>query len=293
MSAADGVDVPRAGQRLKSKMLVALVLLAVVPTLVLAFGLLVVVLPTLVQILVGLTIVGTLTGAWVLWDVGRIVARMGALMTSEKAISGFERRQDEIDILMTSYNKMRATIEQQAAEINTFAARLDAAYKELESTNTRLKEAAFKDDITGLGNRRHLLMRLEEEVRLWTRSSQPFSLVLFEFGGLRATADTLDYAAHEAALDTFGRMLMIPGCNNGSVIARYDGSRFAALLVETPRGGALRFVQMVRDTVASRYPNGQEMALTVGIASPPDDGADTFELMSAADAALRRGQPGE
>jgi diguanylate cyclase (GGDEF)-like protein len=291
MSAADGIDVARAGQRLKSKMLVALVLSSVVPTLVLAFGLLVVVLPTLVQILVGLTIIGTLTGAWVLWDVGRIVARRGALMTSEKAISGFERRQDEIDILMTSYNKMLATIEQQAAEINTFATRLDAAYKDLESTNARLYETSFKDDVTGLYNRRFLLLRLEEEVGRWKRRSEPFSLVLFELSGVRAAADTMNYADYEAALDTFARM--ISDSSRGSVIARYDGSRFAALLVSTPREGALRFVQMVRDTVASRYPNGQELALKVGIAAPPDDGGDTFELMSAADAALRRGQPRE
>ena len=48
---------------------------------------------------------------------------------------------------MTSFNRLLVTTEQQAAEINTFATRLDAAYKEMESTNARLKETAFKDDM--------------------------------------------------------------------------------------------------------------------------------------------------
>jgi diguanylate cyclase (GGDEF)-like protein len=293
MSAADGIDVTRAGQRIKTKVLVALVLSSVVPALVLVYLLLVLALPTFLQILLGLTITGMLTGAWVHWDLSRIGAHMGALMASENAISDFEQRQDEVGTLMTSYNKMLLTIEQQATEINTFASRLDSAYKELESTNTRLKENAFKDDLTGLRNRRYLLIRLEEEVRRWTRLSHPFSLAVFDLGGLRAAANTMDYAEYEAALDAFARMLMIPGCSNGSVIARYDGSRFAALLVSTPRDGALRFVQMVRDTVASSHPNDQEMALKIGVASPPDDGADAFELLSAADASLRRGLRGD
>ena len=76
-------------------------------------------------------------------------------MASETRRSpGFERRRDEVGTLMSSFNKMLLTIEQQAAEINTFATRLDAAYKELESTNARLKEFSFKDEVTGLYNRR-------------------------------------------------------------------------------------------------------------------------------------------
>jgi diguanylate cyclase (GGDEF)-like protein len=143
---------------------------------------------------------------------------------------------------------------------------------------------SFEDDVTGLYNRRFLLMRLEEEIRL----SRPLTLVLFEFAGLGVVADTAGYATYDDTLAALARILKLSERSKGSVIARYDGSRFAALLVDTPRDAVLRFVQMVRDTVASRYPNGQEVAIKVGIASPPDDGGGAFELMSAADAALRR-----
>ena len=75
------------------------------------------------QLLVLFTLVGMLAGAYVIWDLGRIFARMGAVMASETAMSGFERRRDEVGTIMSSFNKMLVTIEQQAAEINTFATR--------------------------------------------------------------------------------------------------------------------------------------------------------------------------
>jgi methyl-accepting chemotaxis protein len=151
--------------------------------------LLVVALPTLgpggtleigaLQLLVLLAIVGMLAGDWVLWDLGRTVARLGAMMSGDSTAS---HRSDEVGTLMTSFNKMLATIDQQAAEINTFASRLDAAYKEMESTNAWLKETSFKDDITGLYNRRFLLLRLEEEIERWRQLGAPCSLALLDFG---------------------------------------------------------------------------------------------------------------
>ena len=64
---------------------------------------------------------------------------------------------------------MLAPIEQQAAALDRYATRLDAAYQELESTNARLKEFSFKDEVTGLYNRRFFSIRLEEEVSRYRR----------------------------------------------------------------------------------------------------------------------------
>ena len=291
MAAAAGTDVAPAGQRIQRKVLVALVLSSVLPMLVL----LVVALPTLglggalevgaLQLLILLAIVGVLAGDWILWDLGRTVARLGSLMGSDSTAAD---RQHEVGTLMTSYNKMLVTIEQQATEINTFASRLDTAYKEMESTNTRLKETSFKDDITGLYSRRFLLLRLEEEVEQWCRSGLPCSLVLLDFRRRRVAAG---YAEQDAALAALARILIRLAPSPTSVMARYDGSRFALLLAQTSQRGALRFVELVRNAVAAEYPE-EERGLRVGIASLPEDG-DAEHLMSAADAALERGLLGD
>ena len=101
------------------------------------------------------------------------------------------------------------------------------------------------------------------------------------------------YQEQDEALAAFAEILMAPPRSTLSVIARYDGSRFAALLVETPREGALRFVELVKSAAAVDHSHAEETRLRVGIASLPEDGADAEQLMSAADAALRRGLPTE
>src|SRR5262245_63734834 len=105
MPAETASDVARAGARIKSKVLVALVLASVVPVLVLSFVVLVLVLPTLapgetlrfggLQLLLLFTLIGAVAGVWVIWDLGRSVALMGRLMAGESRLSAAERRQDE------------------------------------------------------------------------------------------------------------------------------------------------------------------------------------------------------
>jgi diguanylate cyclase (GGDEF)-like protein len=291
------IDVARAGRRIKSKVLVALVLSSVVPILVLAFVVLVMVLPSLgpgetmtfgiLQMLIVFTVLGMLAGAWVIWDLGRIVARMGALMASEGALSGFERRQDEVGTLMTSFNRMLVTIEQQATEINTFATRLDAAYKELESTNARLKETSFKDEVTGLYNRRFFSLRLEEELSRYRRFNHPVSVVLLDLDSFKAINDEFGHMVGDDTLREVSQILM-KHSRGINVVSRYGGDEFAVLLVETSKAGARLYADRIREVVA-KYPfaHGKVITASFGVASLPDDEAGTAEdLFRAADEAL-------
>ena len=297
MSGELSTDVARAGQRIKSKVLVALVLSSVVPILVLAFVVLVLVLPTLgpgetlkfgvLQMLVIFTVIGMLAGAWIIWDLGRILARMGSLMASESALSGFERRQDEVGTIMTYFNKMLVTIEQQAAEINTFATRLDAAYKELESTNARLKETSFKDEVTGLYNRRFFSLRLEEELSRYRRFNHPVSVVVLDLDGFKAVNDEFGHTVGDDTLRDVAQILM-KHSRGINVVSRYGGDEFAVLLVETSKAGARLYADRIREVVA-KYPfsHGKIVTASFGVASLPDDEAGTAEdLFRAADEAL-------
>jgi diguanylate cyclase (GGDEF)-like protein len=297
MSGETGTDVARAGQRIKSKVLVALALSSVLPILVLAFVVLVLLIPTLgpgetlkfglLQMLVLFTVIGMVAGAWVIWDLGRIMARMGSLMASEGALSGFERRQDEVGTLMTSFNKMLVTIEQQAAEINTFATRLDAAYKELESTNARLKETSFKDEVTGLYNRRFFSLRLEEELSRYRRFNHPVSVVLLDLDGFKAVNDDFGHTVGDETLREIAQILM-KHSRGINVVSRYGGDEFAVLLVETSKAGARLYADRIREVV-SKYPfsHGRVITASFGVASLPDDEAGTAEdLFRSADEAL-------
>jgi diguanylate cyclase (GGDEF)-like protein len=151
-----------------------------------------------------------------------------------------------------------------------------------------LKAASFKDDITGLYNRRFLLLRLEEEMERWCRLGVPCSLAPLDFGRRRVAAG---YAEQDAALAALAQIVIRSAPSPTSVMARYDGRRFALLLTQTSQLGAVRFVERSRNALAAEHLE-EERGLRVGIASLPED-ADAEDLMSAADAALERGLRGD
>ncbi|HEU5193472.1 MAG TPA: GGDEF domain-containing protein [Methylomirabilota bacterium] len=290
-------DVARAGLRLKKRILVALTLASVVPVLVLAFVVVVLMLPTLtpaesvkfgaLQLLVLFTVVGMLAGGYLLWDIGRSMARLAADAARDTPLPGGERRRDDVGTLIAAFNRMRATIEQQALEINTYATRLDAAYKELESTNARLKETSFKDDVTGLYNRRFFSLRLEEELSRYRRFNHPVSVVLLDLDGFKAVNDDYGHSVGDETLRDVAQILM-KHSRGINVVSRYGGDEFAVLLVETSKAGARLYADRIREVV-SKYPfsHGKVITASFGVASLPDDEAGTAEdLFRAADEAL-------
>jgi len=199
MSAPRG-DIAFAGQRVKQKILIALVLSSFIPLLILAYILYAHILPLLTGetnrlVMLGLQVLLLFTGllmaagAYVIWDVAAAVARTAEIIDEARPSSPLSHRSDEIGTLMQGFSRMLGTIESQAQEINTFAGRLDAAYKELETTNSRLKEFSFKDDVTGLYNRRFFSIRLEEEISRYRRFNHPVSVVLLDLDGFKDVND--------------------------------------------------------------------------------------------------------
>ncbi len=289
--------VASAGQRLRHKVVLALALSAVLPLLVLAYVTSSFVVPHMSEldavrlaalyVLILFTVLAMVLGGYIIWDLGRTVARMARMLAHEERIGKLESRRDEVGTLMQSFARMLETIEQQAAEINSFATRLDAAYKELESTNAKLKETSFKDDVTGLYNRRFFSIRLEEEMQRHRRFNHPVSVVLLDLDGFKAVNDELGHAVGDETLRDVAQILM-KHSRGINVVARWGGDEFSVLLVETSKAGARLYADRIRQVISSfPFSHGKRLTASFGIASLPDDEASTSEdLVRAADEAL-------
>jgi diguanylate cyclase (GGDEF)-like protein len=291
-------DVTFAGRRVKEKILVALGLSSVVPLVVLAYVVYGHLVPRLagegrgslvvgLQVLLAVALLLVLFGAWVIWDVARAVARTAHVVGDARPLDQLGRRTDEIGALMQSFSRMLGTIETQAQEINTYASRLDAAYRELETTNQRLKEFSFKDEVTGLYNRRFFSIRLEEEFSRYRRFNHPVSVVLLDLDGFKEVNDRMGHRAGDETLRDIAQILL-KHSRGINVISRYGGDEFAVLLVETPKAGARLYADRIRQVV-STYPFGHGRAITAsfGVASLPEDVATSpEEIMRSADDAL-------
>jgi diguanylate cyclase (GGDEF)-like protein len=290
-------DVAEAGQRLSHKVLGALTLSSVVPLLVLAYVTHRFVLPQLspldrtgfagLMVLLLFTTLAIVAGGYMIWDLGRALARLARMLGEEGRIGEFAQRRDEAGTLMQTIARMLETIEQQAAELNSFASRLDAAYKELENTNTRLKETSFKDEVTGLYNRRFFSIRLEEEMQRHRRFNHPVSVVLMDLDGFKAVNDELGHAVGDETLRDIAHIL-VKHSRGINVVARYGGDEFVVLLVETSRAGARLYADRIRQVISTHaFPHGKPLTASFGLASLPDDeAAIADELVRAADEAL-------
>jgi diguanylate cyclase (GGDEF)-like protein len=304
-----------AARRIKRKILVAITLTAFLPMLVVAylvysyaFPLLDAQtqerdLPWMLVMLVGTGLLMA-SGSFMLWDLATSVVRHADSTAGSRpvqkpgapapvaspetaAVQQYVQQSDEVDSLMQSFSRMLATIEQQAADVNEYARRLDTAYKDLESTSAQLKEFSFKDEVTGLYNRRFFSIRLEEEVSRYRRFNHPVSVVLLDLDGFKAVNDDLGHAAGDETLRAMADILLKQS-RGINVICRYGGDEFAVLLVETSKSGARLYADRIRYVLSTwTFAHGRRVTASFGIASLPEDVAPAAdELIRAADEAL-------
>ena len=280
-------DLATAGRRLRVKVVVALALACGVPLLALAYVSRTLSLPPTLQTLALLAGLAALAGAYIIWDVGGTVARIAHVLASEPSGRRHDRPRDESGTLMGFVNRMLGTLDQTAAENASLKARLDATYRELEATKAQLKETSFKDEVTGLYNRRFFSLRLEEELSRYRRFNHPVSVVLLDLDGFKAVNDSLGHAVGDDTLRDVAQILM-KHSRGINVVSRYGGDEFAVLLVETSKAGARLYADRIREVVAKYpFPHGKILTASFGVASLPDDEADTAEgLFRSADEAL-------
>ncbi len=198
------------------------------------------------------------------------------LIAAERAL---EHRQ-----LLIERREYQATLERRVEEAT---GDLAAALKELEAANAKLKELSFKDEVTGLFNRRFFSIRLEEEINRYRRFNHPVSVILLDLDGFKAVNDELGHAAGDETLRDVAQLLL-KHSRGINVIARYGGDEFVILLVETAKSGARRYAERMREAVSTQaFAHGQRITASFGVASLPEDTAvSPGELVRAADEAL-------
>ena len=139
----------------------------------------------------------------------------------------------------------------------------------IDRLRNEVADLALLDDLTGVGNRRHLLQRLSEECARSERSGEPFALLVIDLDGFKAINDTHGHAAGDACLQHFTLMAQTR-LRPGDMLARTGGDEFCIVLpASTLREGAMiarRMLEVCREDAAACAGGDIPISLSIGVA---------------------------
>jgi diguanylate cyclase (GGDEF)-like protein len=144
---------------------------------------------------------------------------------------------------------------------------------------------AITDDLTGLGNRRHLLHRLEAAIG---DTDGDVALLLIDLDGFKELNDTLGHSAGDEVLRQIGPRLQ-EALREGDTLARLGGDEFAVVLDPGDEASASAAGLRLRAALERSFGLGGirvHVDASIGIALFPEHGNDALGLLQRADVAM-------
>jgi diguanylate cyclase len=162
---------------------------------------------------------------------------------------------------------------------------------EIHALQAQLSEAANRDALTGLHNRRYLESTMEREIERCRRDGAPLALVLVDVDHFKRINDSFGHPAGDAVLVHVAALLQA-GARAGDVVCRYGGEEFLLVMPGMDLATATGRAHDFRAALASgpvRFDCHEIHAtLSIGTASFPEHGTTPRELVGCVDAALYR-----
>lgn len=146
---------------------------------------------------------------------------------------------------------------------------------------------AVTDGLTGLFNRYHMESLLEKHSHWAMQNQSPLSVVVVYLDHLKYINDVYGYRVGDRALTAVAQTLQ-KSVNHRTLLARYAGDEFVALLPGVGLREAVAQMQALRDLVAQECwePVGG-LSVSIGVAGYPDSAVPIDQLLSSAeDAAM-------
>jgi diguanylate cyclase (GGDEF)-like protein len=146
-----------------------------------------------------------------------------------------------------------------------------AEFLRLQEECRRLRELSHTDFLTGLYNRRYLMMSLDQEMERTRRTGLPTGLIMLDLDHFKRINDTYGHHFGDAVLVRVA-VLLKENVRKLDVPCRYGGEEFAVILPGTRLPQAVRLATRLRDTLAKSWqePRGGNGRLTASF------GVETF-----------------
>ncbi|WP_224983655.1 diguanylate cyclase [Geomonas agri] len=172
---------------------------------------------------------------------------------------------------------------------------LEHENRQLQNATLELRRLSISDPLTGLGNRRHFEVMLDQEWQRAVRSERHIALIFLDIDFFKNFNDNYGHQAGDNCLKVVAQELGRFARRPGDTAARYGGEEFVLLLSGIGLADAATIAKACRKAVEalqiphSHSPVAAVVTVSAGVAAMiPDLDADRQQLVEAADQALYR-----
>ncbi len=155
-----------------------------------------------------------------------------------------------------------------------------------------LRDMSIRDTLTGLFNRRFMDESLDRELSRAGRNGLPVSVVMFDIDKFKNFNDTYGHGAGDVLLKELG-MFIKHHVRGSDIPCRYGGEEFALIMPDSPLEMAVKRAEEIREAVKHIHASHGtstlgSITISLGVASFPEHGLGSDEVLRNADSALYR-----
>jgi diguanylate cyclase (GGDEF)-like protein len=150
--------------------------------------------------------------------------------------------------------------------------------------------SATTDHLTGIPNKRSLMISLRGLLKLSARHNEPLSFSMLDIDFFKKFNDTYGHQTGDFVLRGLAQLLY-DSVRESDIVARYGGEEFSIIFPSTDKHTAFSVAEKIRKKVEEHvFKHGQrdlKITISMGISSFPEDDIDSITaLIGKADAAL-------
>ncbi|KPL00132.1 MAG: hypothetical protein AMJ91_05300 [candidate division Zixibacteria bacterium SM23_73_3] len=155
----------------------------------------------------------------------------------------------------------------------------------------KTQELTIVDELTGLYNFRYFSNKLRAEIRRAKRYHLPLSLIMIDIDWFKRCNDTYGHLFGNRVLQEMSQRIK-ESVRDVDVICRYGGEEFAVILPQTKKTDAQMIGERIRhrvesgDFVSEDKDSKAKITVSLGVASYPENGRTSKELIEKVDEAL-------
>jgi diguanylate cyclase (GGDEF)-like protein len=162
----------------------------------------------------------------------------------------------------------------------------------LERAASRLRDMAVTDGLTGVFVRRHLLEKLDEELRRAERYKHPIASLFVDVDNFKAFNEAHGHVVGDEVLRRIAHVTR-DSVRETDIVGRYGGDEFLVMLPHASGREAFAAAERVRKgvekmTVTSRDGRTVPLTVSVGVIADVPHDADVLKYLDIADQALHR-----